>query len=1402
MVYVRSHYSRELGVERHRATSASKLTLTEVFKPGLRRLLAIESQAVPPGSQHNPPYVNGGTNGSGVHSLTGTFSLSATDVVTAGRGPSPMFVRAYNSNETRVGALGPGWTHNYDMRLVDPNDGSGQIVLVGPQGRRDRYTLSVGSIYTPPPGVFTKAIYLNGNGTYALAFKDQSLWTFDANGRLISLQDRHFNGSNLSYDSNGRLTAVSDPGGRGSLTFGYDSNGRLTSVTDWLSPARTVQYEYDSSGRLKKAIDRLNHATQYAYDGATSRLTTITDRRNIVRLTNTYDGSGRIATQADALAATLTMSYTSNGSAATYPTTSFAPAFQPVMTDTYNGSGFLTTHQVQPAPSESSTWTYTYNGIGAKATAQDPRGHTTQYCYDIDQWGNPVAGSRGNLAGIVAPPPATGANPPTSIFLYDSADNLTRSIPPRGVASWPNVSCGTNLSSAIDVLHATDYTYDASQKKLITVIRRLTDPEHGTRNAIVRYDYTDTNNPGLVTAMVPARGNEGQDPNYNMATQFAYNSAGLLVTKVNPIGDRQTYVYDAVGRKVQWTDENGNVTGATPSHFTWNYEYDAEDGLRFARAPAPTAGGTRPVTESQFDPERNLLATIDANGNIVRYAYDDRSLLRDVFESPTVADPNNDANKIQTRYEYDNFGALKQVTRAKGSSAERQTEYSYDGLRRLRRETQYPNWPSTASPLVTQLGYDAAGNQTSLVDPKGQTTAFSYDPLNRLTNIDYVTVTSTPDVQFTYDPNGNRATMTDGTGTTSYAYDEQNHLLRVTSPNGRAVGYRYTVDGLRLKLIVPDGAVLLYTRNDAAQVTTLTEWASRSTELTYYPDGKRSRVTNLNGTYTAYTYDNARRLTKVSNQTYTNQVLSEHTYTLDLVGNRTRVDETVHGPAPTSGTPTGLPTGHTSPGGSGTPNPNAATRALPTTSGVPNALPTARTSTGPTTFTTYSYDRLYRMLEEDGPVGEIDYTYDPVGNRLTKDGNGTVTAYTYDKADRISSAGGVTYVSDANGNLIARGSDTLTYDQANRLVQAVVGGVTSSYTYDGDGKRTRKVVGSTTRNYMYDTSGAVPKMIDDGELRYIWRGGLAYAASATSGQVVHVYHTDGLDSARLLTDVNGTVTDAKRTDAFGDLVAQQGASTQPFGFAGEQRDAETELMPMGIRSYDPKLGRFIQRDILLGRPGQPASLNRFAYSLNNPVRYVDPSGMDSSDTVTQDVTMDLVSTCCDSVGGDDYAPSFSDWVDAVMAQVSWAFDYGAYDAAGHFDLGERIAARSITPGSDDDGPWGPMISGAGAPAPGLFVVTPRGAAVPVPTGATGPNPTRPSGNPPAPHGFQFNGGTGGGPSLGENVTDVRIMDPTPPRGNSPGYPHGAVVYSDRAGNPVMPDGSVPQTRGAYHIPLP
>ena len=489
------------------------------------------------------------------------------------------------------------------------------------------------------------------------------------------------------------------------------------------------------------------------------------------------------------------------------------------------------------------------------------------------------------------------------------------------------------------------------------------------------------------------------------------------------------------------------------------------------------------------------------------------------------------------------------------------TGFAYDGLNRLRSETQHPSWPTTTPTLVTQSTYDLNGNRLTLLDPLGRTTTFGYDALNRLTSLTYSDGV-TPTVSYTYDAHGNRTGMTDGVGSTSYTYDEQDRLLSVTSPGPKTVGYRYDRDGNRTKVIYPDSTVVTSTFDKASRLTGLLDWASRATSYGYLPDGALETLTHVNGATTQQRYDNARRLTEIWHQ-QSGTTIGKHTYTVNAIGNRTQLDEVL-----------------------------------------------AQVGGGSVSQTlTYGYDQLSRLTTATTPNDTTTYTYDPVGNRLSRTRGGTTTSYAYDRADRVTSAGGVSYTVNANGNLTARGGDSFGYDQANRLTSVTVGGTTSGYTYDGDGKRTSKTTGGTTTSFVYDVNAGLPVLLDDGSRKYVWGLGLAYAVDGGGG--VDVYHADGLGSVRALTDGTGTVVQTAQTDEFGVSVQAQGNNGQPFGYTGEQQDSETGFVYLRARLYDPAIGRFLQRDPFPGRTMLPLSLNRYSYVENDPVNSVDPTGLDS-----------------------------------------------------------------------------------------------------------------------------------------------------------------------------------------------
>ena len=75
-------------------------------------------------------------------------------------------------------------------------------------------------------------------------------------------------------------------------------------------------------------------------------------------------------------------------------------------------------------------------------------------------------------------------------------------------------------------------------------------------------------------------------------------------------------------------------------------------------------------------------------------------------------------------------------------------------------------------------------------------------------------------------------------------------------------------------------------------------------------------------------------------------------------------------------------------------------------------------------------------------------------------------------------------------------------------------------------------------------------MLSDASLGYVWGLGLAYAVDST-GTIQAVYHDDGLGSVRAITNASGALIQTYTTDAFGNLTASPGTSTQPFQYTGE-----------------------------------------------------------------------------------------------------------------------------------------------------------------------------------------------------------------------------------------------------------
>ncbi len=112
---------------------------------------------------------------------------------------------------------------------------------------------------------------------------------------------------------------------------------------------------------------------------------------------------------------------------------------------------------------------------------------------------------------------------------------------------------------------------------------------------------------------------------------------------------------------------------------------------------------------------------------------------------------------------------------------------------------------------------------------------------------------------------------------------------------------------------------------------------------------------------------------------------------------------------------------------------------------------------------------------------------------------------------------------------------------------------------------------------------------------------------------------DQLGTPRIILDKTGSLATTKRHDylPFGEELFA-GGRTSALGYTGDtirqkftgyEHDNETDLEFAQARYYASVQGRFTGVDPISGHPGSPQTWNRYAYVGNNPLKYIDPSGM-------------------------------------------------------------------------------------------------------------------------------------------------------------------------------------------------
>ncbi|HZU13390.1 MAG TPA: RHS repeat-associated core domain-containing protein [Chloroflexota bacterium] len=1046
---------------------------------------------------------------------------------------------------------------------------------------------------------YTTSLSYNGSGQLTTVTDPAGrtlFFTYNAANRIQSVADQSERQVSFGYDNNGNLTTATDTR-NGTWYFTYDANHELLTMEDPrqyalhgpLSSGPVATNVYDDVGRVTQQTDAIGRATQFAYamnsDG--THRTTITDPKGNVTV-QVYQNNELVSlTKGEGTSQQATWTYTYDP--ATLGVTSVTDPNNHTWNYAWDSNGSLLTTAQPLVSGESSrrTTTYTYNAFNEPLTIQDPSGITTTLTYDangnLETISRPLNGMQPSAptrtqSGICigscptptpTPTPFEGKSTPTPTprATATPTPRPTATSTPRPTATRTPLPTptGTPLPTATNtplptptntpLPTATNTPAPTATNTPLPTATATSTPTNtptplptptlgpssactvstptppSTTSQVITFQYGDSTHPGDVTGYVDPKGN---------TTTFQYDSNGDLTQVCDPLGNETTYGYDGMGRMTSMVSPKGNAPGSNPASFTSSYIDNAANQVTQVTDPLGH------ITSDQYDENGNLIQTTDPRTNLTTYGYDADNELTSVTR----------ANTPPLTYGYDGDGNLQ--TESNGLS--KTTTYGYDPLDRL---------SSVTDPLsrTTAYGYDGAGNLTSVQDALQRTTTYGYDAVNELTSITYSDGT-THNVSYGYTPDGLLASMTDGTGSSSFLYDSLNRLVQATDGAGQVVKYGYDLANNLTSLTYPNTEVVSRGYDADNRLTSVADWLSHTTSFGYDPNSNLTSETYPNGTAANFSFDNADTLTQIADtkggaplwtfgytrdpneqvQTSTDPLQSAtHTYSYDAL-NRLTGD---------------------SQGSNNT-----------TTWGYDNAdqLQTV-TNTAANTASTY----------QDDPAGELTSLVTTTGSTTTQN----LTVGYNAKGDRTSQSDSVSGTSTSFG-----------YNQADELTGFARGSTTANYAYDGTGLRMSKTVNGTTSQTTWDRAEGMPLVLVDGSTSYLTGpDGLPLEQIDGSGNALYDYQ-DQLGSTRGMADSSGNVMATFSYDAYGNLTSATGTVTTPFGYAGQYTDAESGLQYLRNRYYDPSTEQFLTVDPLVGQTQQP-----YGYAGDNPVNWDDPSGL-------------------------------------------------------------------------------------------------------------------------------------------------------------------------------------------------
>jgi YD repeat-containing protein len=1258
------------------------------------QLIGLTVQEVPPG-QGTPvtrQQVSYGYDASG--RLGTVTTLLASD--TASNSASYTTTYTYDGSSDRVASVtqSDGTTVSYGY--TEDAQGAYQVtsVTTGIGADAQTLTLSYAANSTTVTDALGRATTYQSNATGQLVAvlqptvngsRPTASYTYDANGNVLTMTDPLGAVTYYSYDANGNLLSVEDPTGH-TVSYTYDANDQVTSQTVTTVPAQgtvgqsgyvapsgaqTTYYVYDSQGRLSYVIDPLGDVTEHDY-ATPNGISVLTSTEQYVG--TTYATGGLSPTALPALsdlqawvASTPVQAVLSQSVRTDYSYDARGQLIQQIQWDrlnaqgqgtlsgdtgaivttfTYSAQGQLLQTGTQRGSNRSTveTTSYTYDGLGRLLSSTDPLGNVTTHTYTdatatqiTTQANGLVTTQVRNTAGLLlsSTQSASGQASRTTTYSYDAAGQLRAVTDPTGATTTTFYDADGRVAGTVDPIGAvTAYTYDADGQVIAETAYATTVSTAGW----------STSQP--TTLPVPTA-------NANDRTSHTvYDAAGRVIATISPAGEIVTTTYDGEGHAVATRAYSQTLTGSALTTFL------AAPNL----ASLPTSSSDR-LSQAFYDADGQVIATVDADGNVTRTTYDSagRVIATTAYATPvsvpvtTAPTPTPSANDQTTRTYYNDAGQVVAQIDADGyltTIADDETTHTTTTTRYATALTPTQQsaltgaesvaalllllGPSPASEISTCV-YDADGRKQTETATDGTITAYTYNAVGQRTQTTVTPVAGQGAARTTgatYDAFGALLTATDATqATTTYTYNALGQRITATDALGNTVTSYYDADG-RLAYTVQGqlqngvrnavGAITAYTYNAFGQISSTRQLAALATLTT-------------SGSSTGATLDLATAtLTDLANATMAlanpaTDAVTTTTYTLDG-----QAASTIDGRGYQSayqydafGDVTQQQTQLSQPG---------------------TALSAANSST-----TTYRYDALGQRIGETDGAGSMvarssSVVYDAFGRiTQTTDGNGNVVTVAYDAlGQQVSSSqlvGGAarstqtTY--DAFGHVLTQTdalghTTTYQYDIATHTVTLTTpdgvtmttvqdafgdtvsvtdgGGHTTISTYDADGRvlTVTDALGQVSGN-QYDADGDLLQSTDaSGRVvtyTYDANGQVLTRTVDPSGlHQVTTYVYDGLGRTLSVTDPMGSVT-TMSYDADGDVLTQV-------------QDANG-LRLTTTYTYD---GAGKTLTVTVGS-GASATTTQFIYDNLERLsqQIVDPSGLHQATSYTYDANNNVVS---------------------------------------------------------------------------------------------------------------------------------------------------------------------------------